>query len=106
MSQKAMPKKSATKSPSSGSKARESPKASASPDALQQKSPKKSDSKQETKAQPKPWGVPDSIALPLYFFSWYAGNVLFNKFNTAAVTEIGKEAGMTLTICKKHDTQK
>ena len=37
-------------------------------------------------------------ALALYFLMWYAGNILYNHLNTAAVNEVGKEAGLTLTI--------
>ena len=33
-------------------------------------------------------GLPDKYALPLYFFFWYAGNMAFNKFNTAAIQEV------------------
>jgi DNA-binding protein HU-beta len=33
-------------------------------------------------------GLPDKYALPLFFFFWYAGNMAFNKFNTAAIEEV------------------
>jgi solute carrier family 35 protein E1 len=44
-------------------------------------------------------GVPDSIALLLFFVFWYAGNALYNGYNNGALIAAGgKNAGLTMTI--------
>ena len=44
-------------------------------------------------------GAPDMIALPLFFVFWYAGNMKFNEYNTAALNEVGgKDSGMTMIV--------
>lgn len=44
-------------------------------------------------------GAPDSVALLLFFVFWYAGNMKYNEYNTAALTAVGgKTSGLTMTV--------
>jgi len=44
-------------------------------------------------------GVPDSVALLLFFIFWYAGNMKYNEYNTGALNAVGgKSAGLTMTV--------
>ncbi|KAL7436514.1 hypothetical protein ACHAXM_005240 [Skeletonema potamos] len=44
-------------------------------------------------------GAPDSIALLLFFVFWYAGNMKYNEYNTAALNAVGgKTSGLTMTV--------
>jgi len=44
-------------------------------------------------------GAPDSVALILFFVFWYAGNMKYNEYNTAALTAVGgKTSGLTMTV--------
>jgi solute carrier family 35 protein E1 len=44
-------------------------------------------------------GAPDSVALILFFVFWYAGNMKYNEYNTAALNAVGgKHAGLTMTV--------
>ena len=44
-------------------------------------------------------GAPDSVALLLFFVFWYAGNMKYNEYNTAALNAVGgKFAGLTMTV--------
>ena len=44
-------------------------------------------------------GVPDSVALLLFFIFWYAGNMKYNEYNTGALNAAGgKNAGLTMTV--------
>ena len=44
-------------------------------------------------------GAPDSVALGLFFVFWYAGNMKYNEYNTAALTAVGgKTSGLTMTV--------
>jgi len=44
-------------------------------------------------------GAPDSVALLLFFVFWYAGNMKYNEYNSAALTAVGgKTAGLTMTV--------
>ena len=41
-------------------------------------------------------GVRNKVALFLFFVFWYAGNMKFNEYNTAALNGVGgKNSGMT-----------
>ena len=44
-------------------------------------------------------GVPDSVALLLFFLFWYVGNAFYNQYNTMAITAVGgKTGGLTMTV--------
>lgn len=44
-------------------------------------------------------GAPDSVALLLFFVFWYAGNMKYNEYNTAALSAVGgKTSGLTMTV--------
>ena len=44
-------------------------------------------------------GAPDSVALLLFFVFWYAGNMKYNEYNTAALNAVGgKTSGLTMTV--------
>eukprot|EP00956_Cyclotella_meneghiniana_P000426 scaffold510_cov66-Cyclotella_meneghiniana.AAC.3 len=44
-------------------------------------------------------GAPDSVALGLFFVFWYAGNMKYNEYNTAALNAVGgKTSGLTMTV--------
>ena len=44
-------------------------------------------------------GAPDSVALALFFVFWYAGNMKYNEYNTAALNAVGgKTSGLTMTV--------
>lgn len=44
-------------------------------------------------------GVPDSVALLLFFAWWYAGNMKYNEYNTGSLNQVGgKTAGMTMIV--------
>lgn len=44
-------------------------------------------------------GAPDSVALLLFFVFWYAGNMKYNEYNTAALNAVGgKTSGLTITV--------
>jgi len=44
-------------------------------------------------------GAPDSVALLLFFVFWYAGNMKYNEYNTAALGAVGgKTSGLTMTV--------
>ena len=46
-----------------------------------------------------PKGVPDSVALLLFFVFWYVGNAFYNQYNTMALTAAGgKYGGLTMTV--------
>jgi solute carrier family 35 protein E1 len=50
-------------------------------------------------ASSKMAGAPDSVALLLFFVFWYAGNMKYNEYNTAALTAVGgKTSGLTMTV--------
>ncbi len=50
-------------------------------------------------AKSKMAGAPDSVALLLFFVFWYAGNMKYNEYNTAALTAVGgKTSGLTMTV--------
>mmetsp|Transcript_20166 Transcript_20166/g.42368 ORF Transcript_20166/g.42368 Transcript_20166/m.42368 type:complete len:339 (+) Transcript_20166:85-1101(+) len=44
-------------------------------------------------------GAPDSVALILFFVFWYAGNMKYNEYNSAALGAVGgKTGGLTMTV--------
>jgi solute carrier family 35 protein E1 len=44
-------------------------------------------------------GVPDNVALLLFFLFWYVGNAFYNQYNTMALTAVGgKTGGLTMTV--------
>ncbi|KAL7450653.1 hypothetical protein ACHAWC_005730 [Mediolabrus comicus] len=44
-------------------------------------------------------GAPDSVALILFFVFWYALNMKYNEYNTAALSAVGgKTSGLTMTV--------
>jgi solute carrier family 35 protein E1 len=44
-------------------------------------------------------GVPDSVALLLFFVFWYVGNMYYNQYNTLALGAAGgKYGGLTMTV--------
>ena len=44
-------------------------------------------------------GVPDNVALLLFFLFWYVGNAFYNQYNTMAITAVGgKTGGLTMTV--------
>jgi solute carrier family 35 protein E1 len=44
-------------------------------------------------------GVPDSVALILFFLWWYVGNMKYNEYNTGSLNAVGgKTAGMTMIV--------
>jgi len=44
-------------------------------------------------------GVPDSVALLLFFLFWYVGNAFYNQYNTMALSAVGgKHGGLTMTV--------
>jgi len=44
-------------------------------------------------------GVPDNVALLLFFLFWYVGNAFYNQYNTMALTAAGgKHGGLTMTV--------
>eukprot|EP00580_Thalassiosira_gravida_P000407 CAMPEP_0201616044 /NCGR_PEP_ID=MMETSP0492-20130828/32885_1 /ASSEMBLY_ACC=CAM_ASM_000837 /TAXON_ID=420259 /ORGANISM="Thalassiosira gravida, Strain GMp14c1" /LENGTH=338 /DNA_ID=CAMNT_0048083891 /DNA_START=13 /DNA_END=1029 /DNA_ORIENTATION=+ len=44
-------------------------------------------------------GAPDNVALLLFFVFWYAGNMKYNEYNTAALNAVGgKTSGLTMTV--------
>ncbi len=44
-------------------------------------------------------GVPDTVALLLFFLFWYVGNAFYNQYNTMALTAVGgKTGGLTMTV--------
>ena len=44
-------------------------------------------------------GVPDSVALLLFFVFWYVGNAFYNQYNTLALGAAGgKYGGLTMTV--------
>ena len=44
-------------------------------------------------------GMPDSVALLLFFLFWYVGNAFYNQYNTLALAAVGgKYGGLTMTV--------
>jgi solute carrier family 35 protein E1 len=44
-------------------------------------------------------GVPDNVALLLFFLFWYVGNAFYNQYNTMALSAVGgKTGGLTMTV--------
>ena len=44
-------------------------------------------------------GVPDNVALLLFFLFWYVGNAFYNQYNTMALSAVGgKHGGLTMTV--------
>jgi len=44
-------------------------------------------------------GASDSVAMLLFFVFWYAGNMKYNEYNTAALGAVGgKTSGLTMTV--------
>ena len=44
-------------------------------------------------------GMPDSVALLLFFLFWYVGNAFYNQYNTMALAATGgKYGGLTMTV--------
>ena len=44
-------------------------------------------------------GVPDNVALLLFFLFWYVGNAFYNQYNTQALGAVGgKYGGLTMTV--------
>jgi len=44
-------------------------------------------------------GMPDSVALLLFFLFWYVGNAFYNQYNTQALAAVGgKYGGLTMTV--------